>query len=112
MYKYFFFFTADDRLTKMYLGNQTKICPSLTLEPCLRYFFTVSAMNNVGIYTSFSSNSLVVDENEPSSGLVLNTPLQINNYYQSHVSSTGVSWNGFSDRESFIQNYSVLTENL
>lgn len=94
----------------MDLGNQTEICPSLTLEPGLRYYFTVSAINNVGLYTSFSSNGLVVDENEPSSGVVFNTPLQINNYYQSNVSSTGVSWFGFSDRESFIQNYSVVTE--
>lgn len=94
----------------MYLGNQTEICPSLTLEPGLRYYFTVSAINNVRLHTSFSSNGLVVDENEPSSGVVFNSPLQINNYYQSNVSSTGVSWFGFSDRESFIQNYSVGTE--
>lgn len=104
------FATADDILTKVYLGNQTEICPSLTLEPGLRYYFTVSAMNNVGLYTSLSSNGLVVDENEPSSGVVFNTPLQTNNYYQSNVSSTGVSWFGFSDRESFIQNYSFVTE--
>lgn len=86
------------------------MCPALPLKPGARYFFTVTAVNNIGKYVSLSSDGLVVDDSEPRSGVVFNTPYYKNRHYQSNYVSVGASWFGFSDSESFIRNFSVSIE--
>jgi hypothetical protein len=80
------------------------------LQPGLRYFFTIGAINNVGLYTGFSSDGFVVDDYIPSSGVVFNSPFQENKQFFSDKSITGVSWLGFTDSESFIRNYEFATQ--
>ncbi|XP_061166364.1 uncharacterized protein LOC133175283 [Saccostrea echinata] len=100
----------DDVLQSINLGNQTEHCPSLLLEPGVRYFFTVRAVNNIGLYTTLSSDGFLVDDSFPTSGVVFNSPSQKNKPFFSSKTPSGASWIGFTDTESFIRNYSFGTQ--
>ncbi|XP_062581992.1 uncharacterized protein LOC134243764 [Saccostrea cucullata] len=100
----------DDVLEPTNLDNQTEYCPSLSLVPGVRYFFTVKAVNNIGLYTTLSSDGFLVDDSLPTSGVVFNSLSQENKPFFSSKSPTGASWIGFTDTESFVRNFSFGTQ--
>ena len=80
---------------------------NLNLKHAVRYFFTVTAVNSVGLFTTISSDGFVVDINKPSNGVVFNTAKHKDTGFQSLTSEFGVSWHGFEDHCSGIQNYVI-----
>lgn len=93
-------------------GLQTKaIFERLQLHPGTKYFFTIRALNGVGLMTSLSSDGIVLDEEPPFAGVVFNTLNHKNERFQAHSNSFSASWHGFGDHHSYIRHYSVwLTE--
>jgi hypothetical protein len=83
----------------------------MSLSHGTKYFFTITAYNNVGLHTSAVSDGFIVDMDDPISGVVYNTPKHRNAPYQSSTSTIGLSWHGFQDKVSGIQNYySAITD--
>ncbi|XP_053381645.1 uncharacterized protein LOC123528459 [Mercenaria mercenaria] len=80
---------------------------NLTLTHGTRYFFTVTAFNNVGLHTSISSDGFAIDMDTPVSGVVFNTDKHTNMAYQSSDTTFNISWHGFHDIYSGIKSYHV-----
>lgn len=85
--------------------NSSITFTNLSLSHGTKYFFTITAYNNVGLHTSAISDGFVVDMDRPISGVVYNTLGQRNTEYQSSTSTIGLSWHGFHDPVSGIRNY-------
>ena len=81
------------------------------LVPGTRYYFTVTATNNVGLTTSKSSDGILVDMDKPVAGVIFNTPRHTNVRFQSSTTTLSVSWHGFDDHQSFIESYSISLVN-
>ena len=77
------------------------------LVPGTRYYFTVTATNNVGLTTSKSSDGILVDIDKPVAGVIFNTHRHRNERFQSSTTSLSASWQGFDDHQSFIEFYSI-----
>ena len=80
---------------------------NLSLSHGTKYFFTVTAYNNLGLHTSSSSDGFLVDMDNPVQGIVFNTDKHLNTDYQSSDTSFNISWHGFVDRYSGIRDYHV-----
>lgn len=93
-------------------GLQTKaVFERLKLHAGTKYFFTIRALNGVGLMTSLSSDGIVLDEEPPFAGVVFNTFNHKNEHFQAESNSFSASWHGFGDHHSYIHHYSVwLTE--
>ena len=77
------------------------------LKPGTRYYFTVTATNNVGLTTSKSSDGILVDTDKPMVGVIFNTQRHTNVRFQSSTTTLSASWHGFDDHQSFIEMYSI-----
>ena len=87
--------------------NTSMHTTGLDLSPGQRYFFTVTAYNNVGLHTTVSSDGFVVDIDKPISGVVYNTDTYRNYGMQSSSNSFSLSWQGFLDHDSGIHTYLI-----
>ncbi|XP_031557393.1 uncharacterized protein LOC116294015 [Actinia tenebrosa] len=85
------------------------------LELGSTYFFSVEAINIVGLLNRAVSNGVVTDCTAPNSGLVYAQYILPLNYDRNnnvvHGSSFAVSWTGFIDKESGISQYSWAAGN-
>ena len=72
-----------------------------------RYYFTVTATNNVGLTTSKSTDGILVDMDKPVAGVIFNTQRHKNVRFQSSTMTLSASWHGFDDHQSFIELYSI-----
>ena len=101
-------FSADDVIPTMNLGLNTSILfQNVSLEHATRYFFTVTAVNEVGLYTTISSDGFIVDINKPSTGVVFNSAYYNDINFQPANSVFTASWHGFQDHCSGIKNYYI-----
>ena len=99
-------FAADDIVKQRNVGLRTEFrATGLRLSHGRRYFFTVTAFNNVGLYTTVNSDGFVVDTDNPSAGIVYNTEKHRNYAFQSSLRKFDLSWHGFLDHYSGIQSY-------
>ena len=103
-----YFIIADDivRNTNVYL-NSTFEATRLQLHSSHKYYFTVTAYNNVGLHTTISSDGFVVDQHQPVAGVVYNTHSYKNYGMQSATDIFDLSWQGFLDHDSGISLYLV-----
>ena len=103
-----YFITADDivRNTNVKL-NVTLEATGLQLHPGHKYYFTVTAYNNVGLHTTVSSDGFIVDQHTPVAGVVYNIHSYKNHGVQSGTDSFDLSWQGFLDHDSGIFSYLV-----
>ena len=87
--------------------NTTFEATRLQLLPGHKYYFTVTAYNNVGLHTTISSDGFIVDQHPPVAGVVYNTYSYKNYGMQSGSDSLGFSWQGFLDHDSGIFSFFV-----
>ncbi|XP_053381647.1 uncharacterized protein LOC123555884 isoform X2 [Mercenaria mercenaria] len=80
---------------------------NLSLSHGTRYYFTITAYNNVGLHTTLSSDGFVIDMDRPITGVVFNTDKHLDTAYQSSATTFGISWHGFLDQQSGIKSYLV-----
>ena len=86
---------------------------NINLTHATRYYFTVTAVNAVGLYTTISSDGFIVDTTKPSTGVVYNSAAYRDVAFQSSSSELKSSWHGFQDHCSGIQTYFVaLVDNI
>ena len=72
------------------------------------YKLVVKAVNFAGLETDSLSNSLILDETSPETGMVYNGPDTFKDrYYQSLPTEISASWKGFQDKESGISRYEI-----
>ncbi|XP_061178129.1 uncharacterized protein LOC133186811 [Saccostrea echinata] len=104
---------GNDYLDTINLGLSTsQYIDGKTLDPGIRYFFTVTAINTLGMETSHVSDGIVIDLDIPTAGVLYNTRYHKNMEYQSATDELGISWHGFDDMNSYIRNYEIfLSEN-
>ena len=99
---------ADDVLSTLNTGLHTSVSfTNVTLKHATRYYFTVTAVNEVGLYTTLASDGFIVDVNRPSTGVVFNSANHKDVSFQSSTSEFTASWHGFQDHCSGVQNYCV-----
>ena len=67
----------------------------------------MSAYNNVGLFSTLSSDGFVVDIECPVAGIVFNSGLYTDSSYQNSSVSFSLSWQGFVDYQSGIKSYHV-----
>ena len=89
------------------MHNVTFLAQGLRLHPGHKYYFTVTAYNNVGLHTTVNSDGFVVDQHPPIAGLVYNTVRYRNYGMQSRTDKFEISWQGFLDHDSGIFTYLV-----
>ena len=89
------------------MHNVTFAALRLRLHPGHKYYFTVTAYNNVGLHTTVSSDGFVVDQHPPIAGVVYNTGKYRNYGMQSRTDRLELSWQGFQDHDSGIFTYLV-----
>ncbi|XP_053382169.1 uncharacterized protein LOC128549491 isoform X2 [Mercenaria mercenaria] len=104
---------GDDSLRRINVGLNTSITlTNISLSHGTKYFFSVTAYNNVGLHSSALSDGFVIDMDIPATGVVFNSLKHRNTAYQSSVSSIGISWHGFQDAFSGIQNYHAAISDM
>jgi hypothetical protein len=79
--------------------------PRLTLTPGIRYFSTVTAISPIGLETSSTSDGVLVDDEKPVTGMVLDGDGVSDVRAQRSTSSMSASWHGFRDLGSGIHHY-------
>ncbi|WAR13864.1 hypothetical protein MAR_003969 [Mya arenaria] len=77
------------------------------LEPGIKYFFTVTAVNILGLNSQKSSDGFLIDTDNPIHGVVYNTGRFMDSSFQGEADSLNISWTGFVDHYSGIQSYYV-----
>ena len=100
--------TADDTLktTPVSLNTTYTVC-KVNLQHGTKYFFTVTAYNNLGLHTTTVSDGFIIDIDNPTSGIVFNTKYHRNKLFQSSNESISISWHGFVDHCSSIHSFFV-----
>ena len=102
------YISADDVIPSITYGLNTSVTFSnVTLKHATRYYFTVTAVNEVGLYTTLASDGFIVDINKPSTGVVYNSANHKDARFQSVTSEFTASWHGFQDHCSGVQNYFI-----
>ena len=100
--------TGDDLIPLTEYGLATNATfRNLALHQGTRYYFTVRAVNTVGLHTSVCSDGIVLDTTRPYTGVVYNTDRYRNTHFQPTRDSFSMSWHGFGDHHSHIHHYSV-----
>jgi len=87
--------------------NEAVTFSNVTLTHATRYYFTVTAVNEVGLYTTIASDGFIVDINKPTIGVVFNSANHKDARFQSSSSEFTASWHGFQDHCSGVQNYFI-----
>ncbi|KAL4219902.1 hypothetical protein ACF0H5_020314 [Mactra antiquata] len=85
---------------------------NISLSHGTKYYFTVTAYNNVGLHTTLSSDGFLVDMDTPIEGVVFNTDRYVDSTFQSSISSFTMSWHGFLDHHSGIRSYFVAVTDV
>jgi len=99
---------ADDVVSTINIGLNTSVTlTNVTLSHATRYYFTVAAVNEVGLFTTLASDGFIIDINKPSTGVVFNSAKHKDNIFQSSTSEFTASWHGFQDHCSGVQNYFI-----
>lgn len=75
------------------------------LEPGVRYFSSVEAVNFVGQSTTLTSDGITIDSTPPEAGIVFTTKFFHDERWLKEESTISASWEGFSDFESSIDRY-------
>ncbi|XP_036362221.1 uncharacterized protein LOC115216576 [Octopus sinensis] len=88
-------------------ANITEKVSQVKLEKGSNYYFTVVAVNNLGLFVSLSSDGFVFDDIPPLAGIVYNTEIYRSSHHQNLQKSFGISWHGFEDAHSAVQEYVV-----
>ncbi|KAL4218491.1 hypothetical protein ACF0H5_023225 [Mactra antiquata] len=103
---------ADDILSLTNVGLSTSYTmTNLSLLQDTKYFFTVTAFNNVGLYSVTTSDGFIVDIASPVSGAVFNSNNYKNLAYQSNDNTMSVSFLGFQDDSSGIRYFMAAIAN-
>ncbi|KAL4218457.1 hypothetical protein ACF0H5_023192 [Mactra antiquata] len=103
---------ADDILPLTNVGLSTSYTmTNLSLSQDTKYFFTVTAYNNVGFYSVTTSDGFIVDITSPVSGAVFNSNNYKNLAYQSSNNTMTVSFQGFQDDSSGIRYFMAAIAN-
>ncbi|KAH3802480.1 hypothetical protein DPMN_156158 [Dreissena polymorpha] len=98
----------DDILQQIDVGMATNISlHNIYLNPGTRYYFTVIAVNSVGLHTALTSDGFIIDTDNPIVGVVFNTIEHKSSAFQKSTSTFDLSWNGFQDNFSGIKHYLV-----
>ncbi|KAL4218455.1 hypothetical protein ACF0H5_023190 [Mactra antiquata] len=84
---------------------------NLSLSQDTKYFFTVTAYNNVGLYSVTTSDGFIVDIDSPVSGAVFNSNNYKNLAYQSSNNTMTVSFQGFQDDSSGVRYFMAAIAN-
>ena len=108
-----FSFPADDFIQPIDLTNTTYqyAIKGVKVIPGTRYYFTITAINNVGLANSHTSDGILIDIDTPVAGVIFNTQLHKNVRFLSSSTTLGASWHGFDDHNSFIKFYSIYLVN-
>ncbi|XP_061173567.1 uncharacterized protein LOC133182736 [Saccostrea echinata] len=103
---------GNDLIDDQNVGLRTSfLVEGKLLRPGVTFYFTITSTNELGMKTSFTSDGVLIDLDNPTGGVVYNTKFHKNIAYQSSTSEIGLSWHGFDDHNSFIKKYHVaLTE--
>lgn len=103
------FFSIDGDLlpAEILPANITEKVSQVNLEKGSSYYFTVVAVNNLGLFVSLSSDGFVFDDTPPLAGIVYNTEIYGNSHHQNLQKFFGISWHGFEDDHSAVQEYAV-----
>ncbi|GAB1603526.1 uncharacterized protein LOC115216576 [Argonauta hians] len=88
-------------------ANISEKISQVKLEKGSRYYFTVVAVNNLGLFVSLTSDGFVFDDTPPFAGVVYNTDVYHSGRYQNLNKSLGISWHGFEDAHSAVKEYLV-----
>nr|XP_034323279.1 uncharacterized protein LOC117688823 isoform X2 [Crassostrea gigas] len=75
------------------------------LEPGVKYYSSVEAVNFVGQSTKLTSDGITIDSTPPDSGIVFTTKFFHNERWLKETSAISASWEGFTDFESSIDHY-------
>ncbi|XP_052220285.1 uncharacterized protein LOC127837360 isoform X3 [Dreissena polymorpha] len=98
----------DDILQQIDVGLATNISlHNISLNPGTRYYFTVIAVNSVGLHTGLASDGFIIDTDNPIHGVVFNTIGHKNADFQKSTSNFELSWHGFQDHFSGIKHYLI-----
>lgn len=88
--------------------NTSLVLNDLALEPLAEYQLVIKAVNIAGLEMIGISNSFVMDNTSPQSGIAFIGSVNFKNrLYQSSFSEILASWRGFTDKESGIERYEV-----
>lgn len=99
---------ADDVYTTTnVLLNTNLTLTNLSLSHGTKYFFTVTAYNNVGLSKASSSDGFIIDTEKPVAGVVFNALDHRHEAYQPFSDRYSMSWYGFQDHCSGIKSYFV-----
>ena len=105
---FLFFFTVGDLIAPVTIAiNKTHLFKEVKLNKGTKYYFTVIALNTLGLFTILNSNGFVFDDEPPTNGIVYNTDSYRNSPHQNIQDSFGISWHGFQDSHSAIKEYQV-----
>ncbi|XP_061172145.1 uncharacterized protein LOC133181615 [Saccostrea echinata] len=77
------------------------------LEPGVKYYSSVEAINFVGLSTVLTSDGITIDLSPPETGIVFTSNFFHNTKWLSETSAVSASWEGFTDFESSIDRYIV-----
>ncbi|XP_062605213.1 uncharacterized protein LOC134267002 isoform X2 [Saccostrea cucullata] len=77
------------------------------LEPGVKYYASVEAVNFVGLSTVLTSDGITIDFSPPESGIVFTSNFFHDTKWLSETSTVSASWEGFTDFESSIDRYVV-----
>ena len=77
----------------------------LQLAEGVSYYVTVVAFNRIGMYTTATTDGIVIDREIPLTGAALDGDQRHDLQYQSNTSVLSAQWHGFFDRHSFIEYY-------
>ncbi|XP_060084327.1 uncharacterized protein LOC132563603 [Ylistrum balloti] len=86
--------------------NNTMSWNDLSLSPGTKYYVSVTCINHLGIKNMLVSDGILVDKERPYKAIVFNTE-RFHNAHVQNAQDVGVSFYGFEDRHSAINNYSV-----
>ena len=101
-------FAADDIISTTYVGLNVSITfEDVTLQHATKYYFTVTSVNEVGLFSTLASDGFIVDINKPSTGVVFNSAFHRDVRFQSSTTEFTASWHGFQDHCSGVQTYFI-----
>ncbi|XP_062589946.1 uncharacterized protein LOC134251560 [Saccostrea cucullata] len=98
---------GDDFISRRSVHLSTSLDVNQTMIAGTTYYFTIFAKNNMGLETAAVSDGILLDVDNPVSGIVYNTKHFRNILHQSSNSSLATSWHGFEDHQSSIKLYEV-----
>jgi len=101
-------FAADDIISTTNVGLNVSITfEDVTLQHATKYYFTVTSVNEVGLFSTLASDGFIVDINKPTTSVVFNSAFHRDVRFQSSTTEFTASWHGFQDHCSGVQTYLI-----